>query len=571
MMPSAEGPATTSTPPDGRLGRWTPVAVLALLGGIVPILIAWRFGALGIPRNDDWSYVRAAFRFADGGGIDGNDWAVMNLVGQLVLALPVNWVFDNRIAPLQVGVAVLGVVGLLAVYDLASRSTTRRRALFIAALLAVGPMWADLAGSFMTDLPAFSLSMVCLAAGARAVDADDVDIGWFTAALGAGMLAFSIRQPALIAVAAVIAVALWTGRRLPRRRLVLLAALGATALGAMAVFQFWHSGLPGFGAPRLRPPTPSNIRRFVTMTLRSALLVGFLVTPAVLLAGPRRLVMSPLRSASRLTKAAGLAVGTMTAAGFAWLLVVRFRHTMGRALGPGNYVLPEGRLGTQPKGTAEPDLFPPLVIALCIALGAATVVVLAMSAALAAARFARRVGREGHASGRKPSSTLVTLALIGFILSCTVPVLFGNMIYDRYLLPVIALTAIAVLADTTTAPVPRPSPWNLWSTALAAVLVAAVGVTLSANSASFDGVRWRLATSALSEIGDPAKIDAGFEWVNYHAGGPVSVFRDPSTSPACVVVRFRSDDDAAWNGLSGAVWAPFGEQTWAVVELDRPC
>jgi hypothetical protein len=48
---------------------------------------------LGVPRNDDWSYLLSSFRFANGDGINGNNWALMNLVGQLVIALPINFFF----------------------------------------------------------------------------------------------------------------------------------------------------------------------------------------------------------------------------------------------------------------------------------------------------------------------------------------------------------------------------------------------------------------------------------------------------------------------------------------------
>ena len=40
------------------------VGLLAFVGGVVPIAIASHFGVLGIPRNDDWSYLLTAFRFA---------------------------------------------------------------------------------------------------------------------------------------------------------------------------------------------------------------------------------------------------------------------------------------------------------------------------------------------------------------------------------------------------------------------------------------------------------------------------------------------------------------------------
>ncbi|MFI5053952.1 MAG: hypothetical protein ACHQDE_06275, partial [Acidimicrobiia bacterium] len=54
------------------LSPWAALAVLALVGGVVPVALAGHFGALGIPRHDDWSYALAAFRFADRGRFNGN-------------------------------------------------------------------------------------------------------------------------------------------------------------------------------------------------------------------------------------------------------------------------------------------------------------------------------------------------------------------------------------------------------------------------------------------------------------------------------------------------------------------
>ncbi len=82
----------------------------------------------------------------------------MNLVGQLVL-LPVVWLFGHRIAAMQVEVVVLGVVGLLSVFDLAKQLLSPRRALFVALLVAVGPLWGNLTTTYYTDVPAFALAM----------------------------------------------------------------------------------------------------------------------------------------------------------------------------------------------------------------------------------------------------------------------------------------------------------------------------------------------------------------------------------------------------------------------------
>ena len=101
-------------------------------------MIARHFGVFGIPRGDDVAYVLSAFRFADTGKIDGNNWPSMNLVGQLALSAPVVWAFGHRIAALQVEVAAFGVAGLFAVFDLREAAAlTAPRAL----RRAVGRRW----------------------------------------------------------------------------------------------------------------------------------------------------------------------------------------------------------------------------------------------------------------------------------------------------------------------------------------------------------------------------------------------------------------------------------------------
>src|SRR3954447_2016272 len=112
---------------EQALSPRTVFTVLLLVGAVVPLGIAWHFGALGIPRNDDWSYALSAFRLADSGRFDGNGLPSMNLVGQLVLSRPTLWLFGHRFTALQIEVALLGFVGLLAVYDLGTRVLLPRR------------------------------------------------------------------------------------------------------------------------------------------------------------------------------------------------------------------------------------------------------------------------------------------------------------------------------------------------------------------------------------------------------------------------------------------------------------
>jgi hypothetical protein len=86
----------------------------------------------------------------------------------------------------------------------------------------------------------------------------------------------------------------------------------------------------------------------------------------------------------------------------------------------------------------------------------------------------------------------------------------GN--YGRYLLPLIPIAALPFLKAGTQA---------RWKMALPSLLgLFMTGLTLTANGLAFDAARWS-AASALQRDGVPAvDIDAGLEWVGYHAAGP---------------------------------------------------
>ena len=542
---------------------WRSALWLTAVGGVLPLLITWRFGALGIPRNDDWSFLIASFRFADGGGIDGNGWAMMNLVGQLVIALPVNVVFGNRIAPLQALVAGFGVVGLVAVYDLSRHWLTHRRALFGATLLAAGPLWAALAGSFMTDLPMFALCMICLAAGARALDADRRSTGWLAVALVAGFAGFAIRQYALVAVVAVMLGGVWHGARLGRRRLVVVVALCAATVGAAAVFYLWRLGLPGFDDPPLQVPTRPLIAAGIDRGLRAAILVGLLAFPALVVVGvPRTIVAAGRRSLGFAVVPAG---GLMVAFGF-WA-ERKYRTDLSSMISPGNYVRSGGILGTDVIAGVRPDLLPRSLMTVLVLLGMVSAVVAFGAATSTIPAFVRSIVRGGR--GGSPARTVTILALLGFGVASAAPVFLGMPLFDRYLLPVIATTVVLLLG----APVDgwAPSRGDRWAAGVAVAGLTAVGLVFSCNAASFDGARWRAAERAAQFTGDVGRIDGGFEWINYHAGRAVFFTPEREAPRYCVRLVSSPDRVPGWNDVAEPVWGPFGTQAWIVAEQRVPC
>ncbi len=548
--------------------RWresvrTPVILLGLIAGVLPIAIAWRFGALGIPRNDDWSYVVASFRFADGGGIDGNDWALMHLVGQLAISLPVNLVFGNRIAPLQVLVAFMGVAGLLSGYLLATRWLTRPRALFAMVLVAVGPMWAALAGSFMTDVPTLSLSMICLAAGTRALESPTLSRTWLATSMAIGLVGFAIRQYAIVAILAVIGASLWHTRTPDRRRVSVIAITSVITLMLAGLFYLWWRGLPGFDNPPLRMPNSTLIQKGVDRSLRSAVLVGFLIFPALLVARPVRI----LREAWNRSPVSTTATAGMIAAMFGTWSLIWHRNDLEKMIGPGNYVIPQGVLGSQVIEGHRPSLLPNSLMTLFALIGIVTLAILLVSLVSALPHLVRSLAIQ-RSSGN-PSLTVAVLALVGFSLACAAPTFFGMPLFDRYLLPIVALSSVLV----SSLPLhPRSDRAVVrWMPGLATAGLAAVGLVFACNSASFDGARWRAAERAAEIIGDPHKVNGGFEWTNYLAESPVYFSPEIRSEQYCVILRIRADSIPEWQELAEEVWAPFGNQAWIVAEQRSSC
>ncbi len=87
---------------------------------------------------------------------------------------------------------------------------------FLAVVVALGPMWAGLSASYMNDVPAFSLAMVCLALGARGIRRDGGNLGWLCASLTVGLVGFTMREYVIIAPLAVGLAAAWAAIRWSR-------------------------------------------------------------------------------------------------------------------------------------------------------------------------------------------------------------------------------------------------------------------------------------------------------------------------------------------------------------------
>jgi 4-amino-4-deoxy-L-arabinose transferase-like glycosyltransferase len=558
-------PQTSMLP--GRSFRIQLIAplLIVVVGGLVPVAIAWHFGALGVPKNDDWSYALSAFRFAHSGALNGNNWAAMSLVGQLILAAPIVWVFGYSITALQLEVVILGVVGLLAIFDLAKHVISPKRALFVTLMVALGPMWTSLSVSFMTDVPAFSLAMVSLALGARGVDQDGVKANFFWSSLAVGFVAFTVREYAIVAPLAVILSAMLVERR-SRPGLV---RAGFTLLGVLilaVVFLRWRGSLPGFQSLTPLRPHLSSIKATASEGLQSAVLVGLLVAPAVFLAGPWRLLTKSWNRAPRATVGAVI----VSAAGLIAENATRVSHGF---IGPGDYVLPNGSLGNALIPGMRSDLLPVGILTALAIVGLLSAVVLCAACVPIAADVWTRIRKRDVSVRGSVVVTILALSVCGYIAAILLPLLAELNFWDRYVLPLVPILGILVLL----APGERgPSQTSRVMGTGALVILAVVGMIYAANAASYDGSTWHTATRAAQIAGSPQKVNGGFAWNNFQAGTFIfSAFTFDYTrnEHSCIVIRIETEPstNAATVLPITSVWGPFGSEAWVEAQRTGKC
>ena len=544
-------PASTAT---GAIPIWLVAVLLVVLGVVVPLLIAHHFGALGIARGDDVAYLSSAFRFVDHGTIKGSHWAAMSLVGQIIAAAPVVAMAGHRITALQIETAAIGFVGLWAVFDLARQVLSLRRAAFVAALVAVNPLWLQLAPTFMTDIPAFSLAMASLALGARSVRSERHRGALVAASLAVGFAGFTIREFAIVAPIAVAMVSIaLAGRR--RERMVPVFGVSVLVL-AVVLFFAWRRGLPGFTEQHLTIPTSTSVRKTTTRFAQSLLLLGVMVSPALILARPLRLVRA---SWARAHVTTAVVVGGVAAVALVEAFV---SDNAGGFITPDHYnsnqwTLGEGYNALLP---SEIAVFLKLVGVLAVAVMLCAVIP-AVVDAIASVRD--RELRVTHS----PVTAIVALGALGYVAVYLASSLVGVSFFSRYLLSIVPLVAILVLAGQR---VEEPARHVAGSVAIASLVVlGTLGAAAAAATASLDGTKWTVAEDAAEVVGGKRLVDGSFEWNNIRLG-EVRYFtrRPPGT---CVRLRRESAPPSGASVVaSEKVWT-VGTDLWVVARRTGNC
>jgi len=491
------------------------VLLVVVLGGMVPLLIASHYGALRIPRSDDWSYLVTLFRWVDHGRLGFNNWVSMTLIGQLVLAAPIAAIFHRSIVAIHIFSAGIGVVGLLALVYLGRRVLPHGRgAVLIAVTIAVGPLWGPLAPTFMTDVPAFAAQMVSLGLAVSAFRAPRMSLHRLGAALAVGFLAISIRQYELVPELAILIVAIGTViRERDRVRTRAVALMTVAVVVATAALLVWWSSLPDSLSLSPNPQTSSLVANLVVLNAGFLRLTGLLICPILAWLGPMRLVRRSWTASSRMTLAMGAAVS-------AWMLITYVRSSTTPFVG--NYIDRFGVLSNDVLQGKRIPVMPTMLFDALSVIGSVAGVLIAVALVPFIIGLARRV-RERSFTITDPRTTILALTVAGFSAAYLIAIGTKLHTFDRYALPAIPLVGILLIGtvERRGAEVREPLARSLVGTRLAGTLVAiafvaVVGAIITTDSASFDGARWRVDEAAQARGYSPAAIDGGFEWTSFH-------------------------------------------------------
>jgi hypothetical protein len=184
--------------PGNRMKQFRHGVIPALLVAAVYLIAAILVDPRGeFPLNDDWSYSRTAFRFAESGNMKVDEWSAPNLIGQAFYGGLLLKLVGKSLTALRVSSLVLAWILACALWGSLSRLGLRKELVWVLILSWVfNPVGFCLSFTFMTEIPFLVFATAALW---MAVLFFDEGKGWQMAACG-GLLgyAYTIRQTAVL-------------------------------------------------------------------------------------------------------------------------------------------------------------------------------------------------------------------------------------------------------------------------------------------------------------------------------------------------------------------------------------
>lgn len=458
-------------------------------------------GAVGIPRSDDWSYLLTQFDFAGTGDFILNNWAVTMLVGQTIIAAPVVALAGESIAPLQLLVAIFSVLALVMTYVVIRRALGVGWSAFCVAILAVSPIFGPSAVSFMTDIPALFFLSLSLLLGIKAGQQQGKSsIAWFTFAVVAAVVAFTFRDYAIIALLPIAWVQLLRATS-SSQRAVSGAIVAAGVLVAGGLYWWRHS------LPNDLKLDGWTIDFSITLVARASLTVALLVVPVLAAVNWRRVLSGSSRRGTVV-----LAVSALVIAGL--VLVVARLELLGNVIHPygSTWLVSGSGIRIWPLWVNRG-----LLLLAVVALAAVFVFGVRWFSAFRGDGAGTVVNRFLGWSRENSGACIVALFPVALLAAHSSATLFlGTWFIDRYFILVLPfLAALIVILG-------RQAAWLVSGRAtvspVAVLIVYGVwGLHVTDFDARFDGARWDMGLDGQSQGFAPETIDAGMQWVSFHA------------------------------------------------------
>lgn len=466
------------------------------------LLTHWR-GAVGIARADDWSYLLTQFAFSESGAFQLNNWAVTMLVGQTVLASPIPLVVGQSITALQVFVALTALLALIAAYLVVRHQVAVWPATVALLSLALGPLFALSAVSFMTDVPALLFLSLSLLAGMRALKGSRISWTYLTASALFALVAFTFRDYALVAGLVVLGVA--AVRALGQRRnLIAVAGIALAEIITAGALYAWRHSLPND-----LKLDGWEFEFSLALVSRALITLGLLSIPALAF-------VSPLKLWAKL-RALGL---------WAPIAVFAFPAVVAAVAGLeflGNVIHPYG--GTWLVNGSGVRMWPLWVNRLLILLGLAALVGLISIALLVGARIAHMIRADGlwttikHQGASSDRSILIAYPVALLTAHVAATLILGTWFIDRYFILLLPFWSASIIVAATLLDVRVRFRPGLISAAVLA-LFAVFGLHVADFSASTEGARWRLAEQVAAMGYERDSINGGVEWFSFHQDRP---------------------------------------------------
>lgn len=186
--------------------------------------------------DDDWSYIKTAQVFAQTGHLVYNGWATAMLGWHVVWGALFIRLFGFSFTVVRLSILPIAMATVFLFHSILLRFEVNPRNAVIGTLtLGLSPLFLPLAASYMTDVPGILVTLLCLYLCQRALAADrsKATIAWLCLAVASNLIGGTVRQIAWLGALVMVPS---TGWLLRKRRGVLLGSSLLWVISAASVF-----------------------------------------------------------------------------------------------------------------------------------------------------------------------------------------------------------------------------------------------------------------------------------------------------------------------------------------------